>query len=90
MSDHNSGITNVGAGQANPAEGQASSKGKGKAVDLRSQDMSMDEEDDSSDEEDGADDVRFSLVLAFLPLLVADCQLCIRPMESRVTNCLQL
>jgi len=52
MSDNN-GVANVGAGQANPAEDL---KGKGKAVEPQSHDMSMDEDDDSSDEEDGAED----------------------------------
>ena len=42
---------------ANPAEAQFSSKGKGKAVEAPPHhDMSMDEDEESSEEEDGAEE----------------------------------
>lgn len=42
--------------ETNPAQTVAEGKGKGKAVDLAPQDVSMGEEDSSSDEETGAED----------------------------------
>ena len=83
MSDNN-GIAHVGAGQANPAEDQASSKGKGKAVEPQSHDMSMDEDDDSSEEEDGAEeDVGFTSSIS-LQGQVADHLFQIRSTGSQV------
>lgn len=41
---------------SNPATTVAEGKGKGKAVDIAPQDVSMGEEEDSSDEETGAED----------------------------------
>lgn len=42
--------------ESNPAQTVAEGKGKGKAVDIAPQDLSMGEEDSSSDEETGAED----------------------------------
>ena len=50
----------AGEENMNPAEAMSESKGKGKAVESLSQNMSMDEDDDSSDEETGAEDVSSS------------------------------
>lgn len=48
--------TSAVGNETNPAQTVAEGKGKGKAVDLASQDVSMGEEDSSSDEETGAED----------------------------------
>ena len=48
----------AGEENMNPAEAMSEAKGKGKAVESVTQNMSMDEDDDSSDEETGAEDVR--------------------------------
>ena len=48
--------TTLKGNESNPAQTVAEGKGKGKAVDLAPQDMSMGEDDSSSDEETGAED----------------------------------
>ncbi|KAK0508332.1 hypothetical protein JMJ35_009416 [Cladonia borealis] len=48
--------TNLKGNESNPAQTVAEGKGKGKAVDLAPQDVSMGEDDSSSDEETGAED----------------------------------
>lgn len=55
MSDPN-GTTMSGTENVNPSESVTAPKGKGKAVDLTSQEVSMGEDDDSSDEETGAEE----------------------------------
>ena len=55
MSDRN-GLRNVGHENVNLSEAPVSAKGKGKAVDLTPQDMSMDEDEESSEEEEGAEE----------------------------------
>ena len=55
MNNSNS-ATNVGTANINPSEVQSEMKGKGKAVDYTSQEMSLDEEEDSSDEDDGLEE----------------------------------
>ena len=55
MSDHN-GIMNASNENINPSEAPVSAKGKGKAIDLTSHDMSMDEDEESSEEEDGPEE----------------------------------
>ena len=53
--------TTIKGNESNPAQTVAEGKGKGKAVDLAPQDVSMGEDDSSSDEETGAEDeVRYS------------------------------
>ena len=48
--------TTLKGNESNPAQTVAEGKGKGKAVDLAPQDVSMGEDDSSSDEETGAED----------------------------------
>ena len=48
--------TTLKGNESNPAQTVAEGKGKGKAVDLTPQDVSMGEDDSSSDEETGAED----------------------------------
>ena len=55
--------TTVKGNESNPAQTVAEGKGKGKAVDIAPQDVSMGEDDSSSDEETGAEDeVRYELL----------------------------
>ena len=53
------GTTSVGNDNINAPEAQSELKGKGKAVDYTTQEMSMDEDEDSSDEDDGAEEEVF-------------------------------
>ena len=55
MSEQN-GTTTGAQENVNPAEAPAGIKGKGKAIDPTSHDMSLDEDEDSSDEETGAEE----------------------------------
>ncbi|KAI9813984.1 MAG: Histone H2A.Z-specific chaperone [Pycnora praestabilis] len=55
MSNQN-GMTTMGNDDVNPVDAPAANKGKGKAVDSSSHEMSVDEEEDSSDEETGAEE----------------------------------
>ena len=48
--------TTIKGNESNPAQTVAEGKGKGKAVDLAPQDVSMGEDDSSSDDETGAED----------------------------------
>ena len=48
--------TTLKGNESNPAQTVAEGKGKGKAVDIAPQDVSMGEDDSSSDEETGAED----------------------------------
>ena len=48
--------TTLKGNESNPAQTVAEGKGKGKAVDIGPQDVSMGEDDSSSDEETGAED----------------------------------
>ena len=48
--------TTLKGNESNPAKTVAEGKGKGKAVDIAPQDVSMGEDDSSSDEETGAED----------------------------------
>ena len=64
MSDHN-GLSNMSEENANPAEAQFSSKGKGKAVEATPHDMSMDEDEESSEEEDGEEEVHLRSLLLY-------------------------
>lgn len=64
---HKIDTTDIG-NETNPAQTVAEGKGKGKAVDITPQDVSMGEEDSSSDEETGAEDEVFRLHPKF-PLL---------------------
>ena len=57
MSNQN-GSTTISSGNVNSSDLQSASKGKGKAVDNTTQDMSMDEDEDSSDEEGAEEEVR--------------------------------
>lgn len=48
--------TTLKGNESNPAQTVAEGKGKGKAVDVAPQDLSMGDDDSSSDEETGAED----------------------------------
>ena len=48
--------TTLKGNESNPAQTVAEGKGKGKAVNIAPQDVSMGEDDSSSDEETGAED----------------------------------
>ena len=48
--------TTLKGNESNPAQTVAEGKGKGKAIDIAPQDVSMGEDDSSSDEETGAED----------------------------------
>ena len=60
------GTTSVSNENVNAPEAQSELKGKGKAVDYATQEMSMDEDEDSSDEDDGVEEEVFDPSTFFL------------------------
>ena len=65
--------TTLKGNESNPAQTVAEGKGKGKAVDLGPQDVSMGEDDSSSEDETGAEDeVCYLVIFKVSPQLIQE------------------
>ena len=86
--DDNDLTRTAGDENVNPAEAVSAAKGKGKAAESLTQNMSMDEDDDSSDEETGAEeDVWFPKGHCYCLDSPTD-NLCRRPKEVCSWSCI--